>query len=218
MLDCVCISDNCGLKPRSNNRRVVPSRGGTRPRGANSNNNKGDDGALLARELNELTVQQREDVYEELHGVSQNVAETPEQLERSLAHLHEELAKIPKRRRHLYTRALLLRPGLEQDTEFFLKFLRADRFDTASAANRICSFFDTKFLLFGEEKLVKRITLDDLDEDDMECFRHGAIQVLPQKDRSGRAIWFIDLTNLEFKDWKNQVRANLMSTSVCILV
>ena len=52
-------------------------------------------------------------------------------------------------------------------------FLRAERFDAPKAAIRLVNHFEGKLVLFGEDKLVKRITLDDLEEEDIEeipCF------------------------------------------------
>ena len=49
-----------------------------------------------------------------------------------------------------------------------MMFLRADRYNSEDAAERMIRFFDLKESLFGVHKLVKDITLDDLDENDIE--------------------------------------------------
>ena len=67
-------------------------------------------------------------------------------------------------------------------------FLRADRYDPREAAERMIRFLDLKKELFGTQKLVKEITLDDFDEDDMETLRSGYMQVPPYKDMAGRTI------------------------------
>ena len=48
--------------------------------------------------------------------------------------------------------------------------------------------FENKRNLFGEEKLAKTIELEDLSEDDKKSMATGAVQILPQRDSSGRAV------------------------------
>ena len=63
-----------------------------------------------------------------------------------------------------------------------------------------------KLELFGAAKLPKTMTLEDLDEDDLEVFKTGSYIILPKKDRSGRQPQLLNLPRLKFKDWRNQVR------------
>jgi hypothetical protein len=85
-------------------------------------------------------------------------------------------------------------------------FLRAERFEVQPAAKKLCLHFDHKWELFGEAKLPKKITLDDLDEDDIAVIRSGSYIILPKKDRAGRRIGVINLPPMHHKHWKNQVR------------
>jgi hypothetical protein len=170
--------------------------------------------AVAAEEMNQLTGQEREMAYEELHGVSDNsFQETPELIETSLVLLEYELKSIPKRKKRAYNRALFLKPSLATNRSFQLLFLRADRFDAPAAAQRMCRFFEEKLNLFGDEKLVKKITLDDLDPDDISGLCNGAGHLLPHKDRSGRLIFFADYYYLDFKDWKNVVSSTTSVSS-----
>jgi hypothetical protein len=73
----------------------------------------------------------------------------------------------------------------------------------------MCKYFEHKLELFGADKLVKRITLEDMNEDDMAAGRTGAVTILPQKDQAGRSILFTHPTRYAFKHWKNQVRDKL---------
>jgi hypothetical protein len=161
---------------------------------------------LLAQELNELSFKEREKVFEEVHGVAELIDETPEFVSQCLAHFRDELSKVSRQKRKTLDRAIFLKPSLERDTRFQLMFLRADRYDAADAARRMCTYFDHKQILFGEGKLAKRITLEDMDEDDMAAVKTGAIQSLPQKDQSGRPVWFTALNQFKYKSWENQVR------------
>ena len=172
-----------------------------------------EDENLMVQAMNELSVQkrEREKVYEEIHGVSTFPEETPEQLTQAFEKLAEELANIPRLKRKALDRAIFLKPSLEQDSSFQLMFLRADRFDAAKAAERLAKYFENKLVLFGEEKLVRKISYDDLDEDDLEVLNTGSFQVLPKKDRAGRKMFFWDPKSFRYKALPNFVRINHLS-------
>ena len=57
-----------------------------------------------------------------------------------------------------------------------------------NAADQILSFFASKHQLFGEEKLTKEITIEDLNEEDIACQQRGALQ-LAGRDQSGRQLF-----------------------------
>ena len=124
-----------------------------------------------------------------------------------------ELARYAVPKRRAFDRALFLKPSLENDEKLYLLFLRADRFDEVAAAKKLCLHFDHKLELFGEAKLTKTITLDDMDEDDMACFYAGSQIILPKKDRAGRSVDLINLPRMTFRHWKNQV-GNFCSDSI----
>jgi hypothetical protein len=158
-----------------------------------------DHDAALAKEMNELTVEEREQVLDDIHGVAEVHNETTEFIEGCLRRLDEALNRIPSRKRKNWNQALFLCPKLETDTKFKLMFLRADLYDAVRAADRIVQHYDFKCELFGEENLVKRITImDDLTEEDIESFMGGFHVELPFKDQSGRPLLFVDTTKLNF--------------------
>jgi len=164
------------------------------------------DDAALAAELNALSVQEREHIYDVVHGVvSTIVEETPEMVTKAFNEMKEEIQNIPRRRRKEYDRAVFLKPSLDNDVDFHLMFIRADSFNCRKAANRICKYFTNKLDLFGDEKLARSITLDDLNEDDLEAIRSGSHRVLEQRDRSGRRIWLTCFSKMRFKHPSNQV-------------
>eukprot|EP00934_Nitzschia_sp_Nitz4_P009394 Nitzschia sp. Nitz4//scaffold63_size106090//69156//70835//NITZ4_004398-RA/size106090-augustus-gene-0.160-mRNA-1//1//CDS//3329555999//9384//frame0 len=164
-----------------------------------------EDDAIQAKELNDLSVKEREQLIEEVHGIQAIAEEDPTFVEKSIAVLKKEIAKLPSSKRRAFERASFLKPGLDQDEQLYLLFLRGDRFDAVKAAAKLCAHFEHKLELFGEAKLPKKITLDDLDEDDMACFQKGSLIFLG-KDRSGRAVDLINPMRMEYKHWKNQVR------------
>ena len=143
----------------------------------------------LVEELNALSVRERESVYNAIHGMSNLSEETPELLDTSMKSLKTAIELIPKKKRHALDRALFLKPTLIHDKAFLLMFLRADCFDTIEAADRMNKFFDMKLELFGENKLVERITYEDLDEEDREFVDSGCVNTLGYKDSKGRPVW-----------------------------
>lgn len=81
-------------------------------------------------------------------------------------------------------------PRLFRDPKFILRFLRAAAYDSGDCAKRLVSYFEQKKKLFGTEKLCEPLSEDDLDVDDKKCLESGIMQVLPARDRAGRAILF----------------------------
>jgi hypothetical protein len=142
---------------------------------------------LLSSELQELSLQERNRIYDEVHGVADAVEEDIEFIETCLADLSLHINRI--RKRSAYERALFMFPRYVKDRAFRLSFLRAERFDTKDAAKRMVNFFQLKLDLFGLDKLVKDITLDDLDETARGTIALGETgQVLSTLDRSGRHV------------------------------
>jgi len=140
-----------------------------------------------------------------VHGVNEIQEETPSFLAGRIEALKTELSKYPMTKRRSFDRACFLRPTLENDEKLFLIFLRGTRFDVKAAARLLCIHFDHKLELFGEAKLPKTITLEDLDDDDLEVFKTGSYIIVPKKDRSGRQPQLINLSRMKYKHWKNQV-------------
>jgi len=160
----------------------------------------GIDDAALAAELNQLSVQEREHIYEVVHGVAETrLEETADLVESKMKELREELGKLSKRRRRDYTRALFLKPSLAEDVKFHLIFLRADRFDCAKAAARLCKYFSNKLKLFGDAMLAKSITLQDLGRDTLETIQYGCHKIMELPDRAGRRVWFTSFRRGQYK-------------------
>ena len=121
--------------------------------------------ALIAREMNELSVQERAKVLEDIHGVSGEGEEISlEALHKALDDMTAALEKLPRNTIKAWNKAIFLRPSLVDDDEFKLMFLHLSNFDAKAAALRMANFFTVKEGLFGSDKLAKNITLDDLDE------------------------------------------------------
>jgi hypothetical protein len=145
-----------------------------------------DPDALLARELNRLSMQEREQVNYDVHGVAELMPEGSEFISTRLVQLELELAKITEK--VAYSQALMQDPNFVKNRDFRIRFLRAGRFAAAEAAVRMVRHFQYKMELFGAGKMVKDIEIDDLDSEDIKVLESGFIQLLPVRDRAGRAI------------------------------
>jgi hypothetical protein len=155
-----------------------------------------DPDALLARELTRLSMQERENVLYDVHGVAEAVDEQPDFVNTCLGQFDTELDTIQGK--SAYDQALLLDPQYVRNFNFRLKLLRASRFDAKEAALRMVRHFQIKLELFGTDQLVKDIQISDLNSEDVACLESGFLQLLPMPDRAGRAVLF----------WNPQLRGN----------
>ena len=170
------------------------------------------DDSTSGKELNQLTAKERELLLEEIHGVANiRIEESSNDLmDERIRELEDELKKLTTYESHVqYERACFLAPHRVKHRDFRLKFLRADSFNAKKAARRMTNYFHSKAELFGEDKLLKDITLDDLDEDDMDCLMTGGYMILPSKDQSGRTLIYISQRHLKYKSWKSLVSSDV---------
>mmetsp|Transcript_19560 Transcript_19560/g.36480 ORF Transcript_19560/g.36480 Transcript_19560/m.36480 type:complete len:489 (+) Transcript_19560:119-1585(+) len=172
--------------------------------------NESDADAFFAAELNKLSMKERDDVLQDIHGVSDVMNENPEFVKRSTAGLLVELEKIPNESKMPYLLALEQNPNYVQDEKFLLMFLRADRFNEAAAAARLVSFFESKLELFGKDKLGRDILISDLTEEDRVCLESGYGQILSGRDRAGRAIFCLMPMCSSIKVIESKLRAIFM--------
>ena len=143
--------------------------------------------ALVAMDLNNMSLNDREEVFFELHGVAPAVDETPDMIARSLEELDENIEKIPVK--PAYDLAEAQDKEYVRNPDFRIKFLRAERFNSLNAADRLVRFFEQKVRLFGPKKLAKDIMISDLDPEDITCLESGMNTSLPVTDRAGRAVF-----------------------------
>lgn len=142
--------------------------------------------ALLAAELNNMTFDERENMYEEIHGVEKEFEETDEFLDQHLLKLEQALKTVPNR--SLYERAWRESRQYVEDRAFRLKFLRAEYYDEKKAAARLVKFLEGKIRFFGDDSLARPVTLADFTPEDMAFLKTGILQLIPARDRKGRAI------------------------------
>jgi hypothetical protein len=148
--------------------------------------------SLVAKQMASLSMEDREKVYYDVHGVSEEVKETPEMVTLSLLQLELELQNPQLQHKDAYEAAKSMNPTFVENPEFRLRFLRADSFDVPKAALRLARHFEIKLELFGIDKLARDIQQDDLDKETIDALYSGYSQTMPLRDRAGRlvTIWF----------------------------
>lgn len=158
---------------------------------------------LLSREMMQLSLEARNDIQEEIHGVKCIAPiETPELLERSLVQLEAQInmiigssTSIPVP--NLPTNSLILARNMGDQSytnsrDFKLLCLRCELFDVRKAALRLCEHLDMLNSLFGEKCLLREPSLHkDFTKAEFRLIKKGYFQFLPFRDRSGRRI-FVD--------------------------
>eukprot|EP00980_Cylindrotheca_fusiformis_P022399 scaffold9277_cov130-Cylindrotheca_fusiformis.AAC.4 len=142
---------------------------------------------ILAAEMEKLSLKEREKVYEDVHGVSNAVEETPELIAGCLEQLDREICSIKEK--DAYNQAKCQSFTSVTNPQLRLAFLRYSLFDPKMAAWHLVQHFSNKLEMFGPEKLVKsRITLQDIGEAAKRVLEIGGIQMLPSRDSNGRAV------------------------------
>jgi hypothetical protein len=145
-----------------------------------------DPSSILAKEMTVLSIKERESVFHDLHGVAEPIKEEPELISKSVAELDVEIANAPNRK--AYEQANMIDPEYVHRLEFRLMFLRSERFDVKRTSSRLLRHFEIKLQLFGPDCLAREIRYEDLNEGAVECLKRGYFQVLPLRDRTGRAL------------------------------
>lgn len=75
-------------------------------------------------------------------------------------------------------------------------------------------YWKSKLKVFGEEKTFRKITLADLDDDDLASLHAGSYMALPDRDTAGRAVMFASTQEFVYKERHNMVRVR-PTTLVC---
>jgi hypothetical protein len=171
----------------------------------------------LTQELNALSVQERDNILYDIHGVKYDTTdanapndeldETPARLARALAELDALWrSQVQKEANTSLRLAVLQYQDRVSSTKFRLMFLRADDFDVPKTMQRIINHFDQQRYLFGEPKVGKKITLEDLKEyqDTWSVIESGPHQLLPSKDRSGRCVIFLSVAHAGFDKFSQE--------------
>jgi hypothetical protein len=146
-------------------------------------------GKILGDKLNELSLEERTHGIHDLHGVADIADETPEMLRTKLQEVGEIANSFSDDAATVaYRKVLMLMVNRDYVEKIKLMCLRADYYVSQKAAARLVSFFSYKQELFGDQRLAREITLEDFEGEDRLGLNNGVYQLLPQRDRAGRAV------------------------------
>ena len=145
----------------------------------------------LIEEVSKLSMQDRNEIQEEMHGVGTVCPEeTPQMMENALKKLQEEIDNIPLK--PIYDK---LSPFSYVHTKKFrLRFLRCELYDCKKAAERLLRYTVYMEEEYDMEVLERPLRMGDLrtkcqrGKEVMDSLKSGHSQILPFRDRSGRKI------------------------------
>ena len=142
--------------------------------------------ALLNSELCQLSLDERNKVFQDIHGVSDEINETPDLVAESHRQLDLEIEKIKEK--SAYDLACSIDRKYVMDKDLRIRFLRSTLFDAKAAATKMVQFFEMKRDLFGQGELARDITQNDLSNEDLTDLYNGQHQLLPVRDSAGRGV------------------------------
>ena len=118
---------------------------------------------LLSRDLQNMKFEDRNKVYEEIHGVTTLCPdETPDLVQRSLYELQLAIDAIPLENKMAYEEAKQYPTTYVNELDFRLRFLRAELFDVQNAAQRMAKWLDLVKIYYGTVALQRPPKLSDL--------------------------------------------------------
>lgn len=142
----------------------------------------------LAKQLNQLSIDERGRMFEHIHGVAPRIEETPEFIDSKLQDLHCQLGRMTPKPQ-AYFLAIRQNEGYVMSKSFGLMFLRSELFDVPKALTRLLLFLEKKLEYFGPDALTRSLRLSDLSEGAQSTLENGSFQLLPFRDQSGRLIF-----------------------------
>lgn len=122
---------------------------------------------------------------------TKGMEETVEFRKQKLTELVSALEAMTGETKESYLQAVEKSPELLNE-EFYLLFLRCERFTVKLAAKRICKYWDERIFLFGPIKAFEPLTLEGALREDEHAARLGVFNVLPGTDSDGRKIIWVD--------------------------
>ena len=142
--------------------------------------------SLLAHELNEMTVQEREQAYDRLHGIRAVPDDEEQRVQAALIQMQIEVDNIQEK--PAYNQALRIGSTYVFDQKFRRRFLWAEDLDPRKAAMRMIRFLQYASEAYGPKALLRPIRYSDLPPGAVSYFKSGSGLVLPARDPSGRRV------------------------------
>jgi hypothetical protein len=142
----------------------------------------------VQEEYESLPYQEREQIQHDMFGTGEEaIMENPQFNRDAIQRLEGALEEILAK--EAYELAQIMCPDYVNSDDFRLLFLRSERFDIQAAAEKLVLYWDRKVELFGPERAFRKISIEDLDnEEDVVALEKGGIRALPFTDSAGRAL------------------------------
>lgn len=141
---------------------------------------------ILASGMNKLSVQERAEAFDDVHCVGEELKESPEIIQQTL----EEFERaVQAECNPTYEMAVDQNRAYVEDPTFRLKFLRANFYDVDRSVRQMINFLQHKAKYFGTDKIARDITLQDLNEEEVEVlFSKSPYHIQEGRDRTGRVV------------------------------
>jgi hypothetical protein len=182
--------------------------------------------ALLAQELKQLSVTERQWIMGEVHGVhgggnfrrrrQSNLSEEEIKSRLSLGHMQVELKNIPEKT--AYEEAIAMKSPMLSDIAFQTKFLYAENFDPFKAAERMVKYLQLAKELFGVRALHRAVQWKDLSPNALEIIKRGELQTPPFRDQAHRRICVLLKDHGTSHPTRDRVRTNSFPWHSCVFV
>eukprot|EP00539_Tryblionella_compressa_P002474 CAMPEP_0178741338 /NCGR_PEP_ID=MMETSP0744-20121128/5085_1 /TAXON_ID=913974 /ORGANISM="Nitzschia punctata, Strain CCMP561" /LENGTH=493 /DNA_ID=CAMNT_0020394201 /DNA_START=7 /DNA_END=1488 /DNA_ORIENTATION=+ len=173
---------------------------------------------ILAAELNELSLVERDLILFDVHGLPTADEDDPPNVNEYFTQLERALEESSSEDKSAYELVVQQYPNYVSSNEFRLMFLRSEKFDVPKTAAKIIHHFNVKRYLFGDGEVMGRpVKLKDLSEDDMESLEAGFIQVSPTRDAAGRTILLLAPGQRKFKALENLMRTMWYTISTALM-
>ncbi|OEU10954.1 hypothetical protein FRACYDRAFT_246827, partial [Fragilariopsis cylindrus CCMP1102] len=185
---------------------------------------------MFSKALLNLNLNERNQIEEEIHGVScMAITETPELIQESLKKFEFELKLIPIENKIAYQKAIEIsnrprgkstRPTTTSSyilrNDYKLSFLRTELFNVPKSVLRYINYLNLLYQVYGDCALRRPIRLQDLNKEEFTFLKSGQYQLLPYRDRSGRRIFAVVPNNKDHVPGRILMKVFLYLWSVCV--
>ena len=152
---------------------------------------------MFSKALLNLNINERNQIEEEIHGVScMAITETPELIQESLKKFEFELKLIPIENKIAYQKAVEIsktpRKSKKSTTttssyilrnDYKLSFLRTELFNVPKSVLRYINYLNLLYQVYGDCALRRPIRLQDLNKEEFTFLKSGQYQLLPYRGK-----------------------------------
>jgi len=137
----------------------------------------------IEADISQLSLDEHEQSVFDVHGIASIPDEDPHQIAQLLQEMQDHVRALTKINATAYEESLTIDPEYTEAQCLWMKFLRCTRYDPHKAAVKLLYHFECKKELFGF--VARDVTLEDIPQHLLE---KGNIQLLPERDASGRSV------------------------------